>query len=404
MTSTSEEIKKASPYLTLIVALLSMVAPFSIDAYLPAFPGIEAEFGVGRTVLTQSLGAYLAAYALSTLFWGPLADRIGRRLVILFSLMLYAVASAGCAMASDVDTFLFLRILQGLAASGGLVAGRAMIRDAHSAQAAHKAMSHVMLMFAIAPAIAPIIGAWLYDFFGWHSIFWFLTGLGVLLFVFVLFMAETLSLSRRQSVHPLAVIKVYSKIVMHKRFLALAFSMSFAFSGLFLYIAGAPTVIYDFLGLASHDFSLQFVPMVLGMMLGSFISSRLAHRWITSKIVALGFSVMVTAGVLNFISVSLFEAQVLTVIAPLVLYSVGMAIIMPAVTILALDCFPHNQGTAAAMQSFIQMLICASIASIAVPLLHTQWLFFVCGQLVFVCIALVLWFGFGRVGRTVAVN
>jgi len=369
-----------------------MLAPFSIDAYLPAFPGIEVEFAVDRAMLSQSLGVYLAAFAISTLFWGPLSDRIGRRLVILGSSILYVLASAGCALANDIDSFLVLRIMQGLAASGGLVAGRSMIRDAYSAEDAHKAMSHVMLMFAIAPAIAPLVGAWLYDVWGWHSIFWFLTSLGGLLIVLVIFVDETLSHSRRQSAHPLAVIKVYARMMLHGRFLALVFSVSFAFAGLFLYIAGAPTVIYDFLGLESHDFSVQFLPMVGGMMLGSYISSRLAHYWPTTRTITLGLVIMVVAVIVNLIQVWLFQAQILTVIGPLVLYSLGMAIIMPAVTILALDCFPENRGAAAAMQSFIQMSICAGVASVAVPLLHTQWLYFVMGQAAFLLIALLLRF------------
>lgn len=369
-----------------------MLAPFSIDAYLPAFPGIEAEFGVGRAMLSQSLGAYLAAFAISTLFWGPLSDRIGRRLVILGSSIIYVLASVGCALANDIDSFLLLRILQGLAASGGLVAGRAMIRDAYSAQNAHKAMSHVMLMFAIAPAIAPLVGAWLYDEWGWHSIFWFLTSLGGLLIVLVAFVDETLSHTQRQSAHPLAVIKTYAQMLVHGRFLALVFSVSFAFAGLFLYIAGAPTVIYDFLGLDRHDFSLQFIPMVGGMMLGSYISSRLAHYWPTARTITLGLAIMLTAVISNMMLVWFFDAKIMTVIPPLVLYSLGMAIIMPAVTILALDCFPDNRGAASAMQSFIQMSICAMVASVAVPLLNAEWLYFVLGQAAFLLIALLLRF------------
>ena len=369
-----------------------MLAPFSIDTYLPAFPGIEAEFGVGRAMLSQSLGAYLAAFAISTLFWGPLSDYLGRRLVILGSLVLYVLASAGCALADDIDFFLLLRILQGMAASGGLVAGRAMIRDAYSAEDAHKAMSHVMLMFAIAPAIAPLVGAWLYDVWGWHSIFWFLTSLGGLLIVLVIFVDETLSHSRRQSVLPLAVIKVYARMMVYGRFLALVFIVSFTFAGLFLYIAGAPTIIYDFLGLDHHDFSVQFMPMVGGMMVGSYISSRLAHYWPTKKTITLGLGLMTIAVTINLIQVWLFEARIMTVIPPLVLYSLGMAIIMPAVTILALDCFPENRGAASAMQSFIQMSISAVVASAVVPLLNAQWLYFVLGQMALLLIALVLRF------------
>ena len=380
------------PWLTLIAALLSMVGPFSIDTYLPSFPDIEATFGISRAVLSQSLGVYLVAFAVSTLFWGPLADRIGRRRVILASLSLYILGSAGCALANNTQTFLLLRTLQGLAASGGFIAGRAMIRDAHGADAAHRAMSQVTLLFAIAPAIAPVLGGWLHDQFGWRSVFWFLTGFGILLIGLVAVIEETLPRAQRQSFHPIAVFRVYSQTLKHRQFLALVLSLSLTFAGLFLYIAGAPTVIYDFLGLGSDDFSLQFIPMVGGLMLGAFLSSRLAHRWPTRRTITVGFDLVALAVLLNLVQAAFFEAGILTVIGPLVIYAFGLAIAMPALTILALDCFPHQRGTAASMQGFLQMLINAGIASIAVPLLHTRWLHFALGQLTFLLLALLLWY------------
>jgi len=383
---------RVQSHLTIIAALLSMVGPFTIDTYLPSFPDIEAEFGISRALLSQSLGVYLAAFAVSTLFWGPLADRIGRRPVILGSLSLFVLASAGCSLANDADTFLLLRTLQGLAASGGFIASRAMIRDAHDANAAHRAMSQVTLLFALAPAIAPVLGGWLHDAFGWRSVFWFLTGFGILLIVLVAFIQETLAVAHRQSFHPRAVIRVYARTLKHRRFMGMALSLSFTFAGLFLYIAGAPTVIYDFLGLGSDDFGLQFIPMVAGMMLGAFLSSQLAHRWPTQRTITLGFGIMAMAALFNFILAGFFEAGILTVIGPLVIYAFGLAIVMPAITILALDCFPHHRGTAASMQGFLQMLINAGVASVAVPLLHTQWLHFALGQLVFLLLALTLWF------------
>jgi DHA1 family bicyclomycin/chloramphenicol resistance-like MFS transporter len=143
-----------------------MVRPFSIDAYLPSFPDIEATFGISHALLSQSLSVYLAAFAASTLLCGPLSDRFGRRLMILGSLSLYVLASAGCALVVNGTTFIVLRTLQGFAASGGPIAGRAMVRDAHDTQSAHRAMAQVRPVFALAPAIAPVLGAWLHEQYG----------------------------------------------------------------------------------------------------------------------------------------------------------------------------------------------------------------------------------------------
>jgi len=384
-------IQENKHHLTVIAALLSMVGPFTIDAYLPSFPDIEARFGISRAVLSQSLAVYLAAFAVSTLLWGPLSDRIGRRLVILASLSVYFIASAGCALSTDTGQFMLFRILQGFSASGGFIASRAMIRDAHDAGSAHKAMSQVTLLFAIAPAIAPILGAWLHDHLGWRSVFWFLTLFGVLLVVMTVFIEETLASELRRSFHPVSVFRVYASTLMHRQFPAMTLSLSFTFAGAFVYIAGAPTVIYDFLGLGSDDFGLQFIPMVAGLMTGAFVSSRMAQRLPPARIVFIGFSVMALAVMLNLLQVNLLDARVVNVIGPLVVYVFGLAIMMPALTILALDCFPHNRGAAASMQGFFQMLVNAGVASIAVPLLHTKLQHFVLGQLAFLSIALTLW-------------
>jgi len=367
--------KPGTRHLTLIAALLSMLGPFSIDAYLPSFPAIEAEFGISRAMLSQSLGIYLLAFAFSTLFWGPIADRFGRRLVILISMALYTLGSIGCA----------------LAASGGFIASRAMIRDAHDAESAHRAMSQVMLLFALAPAIAPVLGSWLHEHFGWRSVFWFLSAYGSMMFLMGFFIKETLADEHRQSLHPGRVVQVYISALLNKRFPALIFSVSFAFAGLFLYIAGAPTVIYDFLGLGNDDFGWLFIPMVAGLMLGAAISSRLAHRWPAQRTISVGFVVMILAAALNLLDVNLASASILAVIGPLVLYVVGLALIMPAITVLAMDCLPTHRGTAASMQGFLQMITNAMVASFAVPLLHTRWLNFVFGQFVFLSLALILW-------------
>jgi DHA1 family bicyclomycin/chloramphenicol resistance-like MFS transporter len=202
---------------------------------------------------------------------------------------------------------------------------------------------------------------------------------------------ETLPLAQRQSVQLRVVARVYARTLRHRQFPLMVLSFGFTFAGIFLYIAGAPTVIYDFLGLGTDDFGVQFIPMVGGLMLGAFTSGRLSHHVPPVRIIAIGFGVLVTAVVLNLAQAALFDATVLLTIGPLVLYAFGTAMIMPAITILALDCFPHHRGTAASMQGFFQMVINAAVAGLAVPALHTQRQHFVIGQALLLSIALVLW-------------
>jgi DHA1 family bicyclomycin/chloramphenicol resistance-like MFS transporter len=298
----------------------------------------------------------------------------------------------GCALASDFEAFLALRFMQGLAASGGLIAARAMIRDAHTAEAAHRAMSQVMLLFALAPAVAPVLGGWLHDHFGWRSVFWFLGAFGALLVLTGFLIKETLTKEDRQPINLAAVFRVYVRALSHNRFPALIFSLSLSFAGLFLYIAGAPSVIYDFLGLGSDDFGWLFLPIVAGLMLGAAISSRLASRWPAGRTISLGLIVMIMASALNIFAAVSTTARFLTVIGPLLLYVIGLAVMMPAITVLAMDCLPTHRATAASMQGFLQMATNAGVASLAVPLLGTSWLNFAVGQGAFLLLAAVFWF------------
>ncbi len=388
----SQEIRIQSAWLVPVVALLSMVGPFSVDTYLPSFKAIEASFDVSRELVSQSLGFYLLAFATSTLFWGPLADRFGRRRVVLWSLGLYLVASLACAITASFGELLAARTVQGLGAGGGLVAGRAMIRDSFESRLAHRAMSRVMILFAVAPAIAPIIGGALQSGLGWRSVFYFLVFYAAITIALVYtVIPETLSSTDRQSLQFSTLLAGYRGLLVHGKFMALILALSIAFCGLFLYIAGAPTVLFDFLGLGSEDFGYQFVPMVAGLMFGSFVTGRLTHRWSSAKIVHAAFIVLGLACGLNLIQVYWLQPQLVTVIGPLVLYAVGIALALPGLSILALDCFPHRRGMASALQSFMQMSSSALVASLVVPFLKDSLSNFVLGQIGFTAIAATLW-------------
>lgn len=378
--------------LTTLIAFLTMIGPFTIDTYLPSFPDIEAEYGVSRALLSQSLGFYLVAFAFSTLAFGPLTDRFGRRIIILCSLALYIFASVSCATANDYQSFLFYRTIQGIAAAGGLVAGRAIIRDVFSPQDAHHAMSRIMMLFAIAPAIAPVIGGWLHDLFGWHSIFYFLAAYAALIFLSTLYLIpETLNQSHRQSLRPVSITRVYINSLKHKRFVFLILIIACYFGGLFLYIAGAPTVIFNFLELGVGDFAYMFFPLVGGLIFGAWLSGRLAHRWEIERTIKLALTLMLSGSILNMLQAVWLQPMIITSFIPLMIYTCGIGIAMPAMTILALDCFPMNRGTASALQGFIQMLGNAAIASFVTPFLsmHPSHLAF--GQLSLLIIALLLW-------------
>ncbi len=354
--------------MSLLVAALATLAPFTIDTYLPSFPDIATDLSASHAQIQQTLSLYMLAAALSTLIYGPLSDSFGRRRVIMSALVIYTIASFGCIYAANIHELILLRIGQGLSASAGMVIGRAMIRDVFHGADAQRVMARVMLLFGIAPAFAPIIGGWLHDMFGWRSVFFFLALVALLLLAMVLFGSrETLPQERRHSIHPVAVGRAYKMALRNGHFMALVFCFALMFGAFFTYVAGAPTVIYEFLGLGVNDFWMLFVPSVAAIMLGSQIAGWLAGRSVPQRTVSIGFGLMVVAAGFNLLQALLLSPTPWSVVAPVALYVLGMALAMPNINLMALDCFPHNRGMASAMQSFVQMAFTSLVVGALVP-------------------------------------
>src|SRR6187397_2581952 len=191
-----------------LLAALATLGPFSIDAYLPAFAGIQESLSAAPLEIQQTLSAYLFAFGVMFLFHGALSDSFGRRPVIMVALVVYTVASAGGALATSAHGLILWRVVQGLSVGAGMVVGRAMIRDLFGPEDAQRLMSLVTLFFGLAPAIAPVIGGWLCASLGWRSIFWFLTAIGAVLVAFVRNKGNrTLPGDHRQPLHPIALLK-----------------------------------------------------------------------------------------------------------------------------------------------------------------------------------------------------
>jgi len=360
----------STPLLAAILAGLAMLGPFSIDTYLPSFPAIAHEFAVSAPEMQQTLFAYLIAFSVMTLFHGTLSDSFGRRPVILVSLVLYALASVGCGLARVFEELLLFRSLQGLSAGAGMVVGRAIIRDSFSGHDAQRLMSMVMMIFGLAPAIAPIIGGWLQSGLGWRWVFGFLSLLGTLLVITCARrLPETLPRAARQPFAALPLLKNYLRLSSNPRLLLLCTTIALNFCGFFLYIVSAPAFIYNLLGLGEKQFAWLFIPGVTGVMFGAYLSGRMAGRVSSRRTVKFGYAVMFGAIVLNLVYSGLFEPAVPWSVLPVMLYSTGMSLAMPSVTLIVLDLFPHNRGLTASLQAFGQTFFNAIVAGFVSPFL-----------------------------------
>ena len=378
--------------LTLLVSLLSMIGPFTIDTYLPSFESMEQDFQVTRALMTQTLGTYLIAFAFSTLVWGAIADWIGRKPVILLALGSYALASIGCALASSYDQFLFFRILQGLGIGGSLISGRAMVRDLLDTKSAQKVMAQAMMLFAVSPAIAPVVGGILHDTLGWRSIFWFLAiyAISVMLFAWIS-TQESLPKDKRNSIHIHKVSRVYLSTLKDPHYLRLVFILACAFSSFFLYVAGAPTLLFNVLGLGASDFYILFIPVVSGIFIGAIISNFLLSRISSHQMIHIFLPLMLLIALINTVVTLTLETSILASVIPLTFYSISLATIMPIFSILIINCFPNNRGSASAMQSFIQMGFNGLVVSFIVALLGASTSNFAYAQTTLISIGVLLW-------------
>ena len=361
--------------LALILAALATIGPFSIDTYLPAFHAIADDLGATQVQVQQTLAAYMLPFAFMALWHGALSDALGRRRVLVVAMLLYSVASVTCMLAPSIEWLWIARALQGMTAGAGMVVGRAVIRDLLDGAEAQRLMSQVTMMFALAPAVAPLVGGAILAFGGWRSIFAFLALFGLLLgWVSWKMLPETLPQERRQSLHPVKLGKAYMTVFLRLPFFLLVIAVACNFNGFFIYVLSAPAFLIEHLGRSPQAFGWLFVPGVIGMMAGSMLSGRLAGRWSQPRAIATGFVVMGAAATFNVaLNMALPPALPWSVL-PIMIYNFGMALAMPSLTILALDLFPARRGLASSCQSFTQMAFNAFTAAITAPLLWASTL------------------------------
>ena len=382
--------------LTWILAGLSMTGALAIDMYLPSFHGIGASFGASPALVQQTLSAFLFAFAFMMLFSGTLSDSFGRRPVILGSVALYGAASFGAAFAPSMGWLLACRVLQSLAAGASTVVSRAVIQDRLSGTDAQRMMASVMMVFGLAPAIAPILGGWLHTAFGWRSVFLFLGSFGALmLLVCWRRLPESLSVERRHAFHPGVIARAYREVLRDRRFVLLALAFGLSFGGIAIYIGAAANFVVGILRLPETGFGWMFIPLICGMVCGSATAGRLAARLAQPRQILAGYGVMALAALANVAYNALFAAALPWAVLPLFFYAFGLALAMPALTLAGLALFPERSGLAASLQGFVQMVVFALVSGLLAPLLFDSALKLALGVLAVAAASALCWWRAG---------
>ena len=359
--------------LAVLLACLGMLGPFSIDTYLPAFTGIADSLGATPVQMQQTLSAYLFGFAVMNLFHGALSDSFGRRPVVLVGVALFTIASVGCALSQSIGALVFFRAVQGMSAGAGIVVSRAIIRDMFPPADAQRVMSQVTIYFGVAPAVAPMVGGFLFVHADWHSIFWFLALVGVALWVANWrLLPETLHTTQRQPFNVPNLLRGYWQMASSARFITLALASGIPFNGMFLYVLSAPVFLGEHLGLSPTQFAWFFCLTIGGIMGGAWLSGRLAGRIDRKRQIRHGFVIMIGISIVNLTLNLAFEPHAWWALLPIAIFAFGWALMVPVITLMVLDLMPDRRGMASSLQACIGSVANGLVAGVIAPLvMHT---------------------------------
>ena len=343
--------------MALILGLLSAIGPFAIDMYLPALPAIGQSLGADIGSVQWSLTAFFVALALGQPFYGPVSDMVGRKPPLYAGLALFALASVGCALATDIETLVALRFVQGLGAAAGMAIPRAVVRDLHTGTDAARLMSLLMLVFSVSPILAPLAGSAVIALAGWRGVFWgvalaALAGLAMM----VGFLQETRPAGARLESSVRGALSAYALLLRDRHYLGLVMIGSFALGGFFIYLANSPFVMIDHYGLTPTQYSLAFSLNAVAFIGASQFTGALGERFGLATLVK---AAVVGAALVMLALLAYYLAGGDSLAVLMGLYfgaSAFMGLVIPTTAVLALEEHGANAGTASALLGTLQML------------------------------------------------
>ncbi len=360
--------KNSSPKglrLVLILGALTAFTSISIDMYLPGFPQMAEDLAVPIGTIQLTVSAFLYGSAIGQIFYGPLTDRYGRRLPLLFGSALYIISTIGCALANSGEALLFWRLVMALGGGAGMVISRAIVRDLYTTSEAARMFSLLMLVMGATPILAPLVGGQVLLIGGWRSIFYGLTLFGLLCFIVVLkYLPESLPEERRIKQSLPQLVGLYGQLLQHGQYLCYSIGLG-CISGLtFSYIAGSPFLFINLDQISPQNFSLFFGLNALGLIGSSQLNRKLLRHYGTKEILRAGLMINLASGIILLLSVFTgfggFPLQVFCLFVNVA----SMGLLYPNITALALSPFQKMAGSASSLLGTIQYLIGATCGSL----------------------------------------
>ncbi|WP_289006225.1 multidrug effflux MFS transporter [uncultured Kingella sp.] len=344
-------LKRTLALLLTLSALMAMTS-LSTDIYLPAMPVMERTLG-GNAELTVT--GFLIGFALAQLVWGPVSDRIGRKIPLFAGLGLFIVGSAGCALSQSMEAVVFWRVFQALGACVGPMLSRAMIRDLYAGSQAAQMLSTLVIMMAVAPIVGPLLGGAMLKFSSWHAIFWLLAVIGVVLLFAVFRLPETLPADQRRHAPLAQSFRQYAALLTNRRFMRYTLALTFFYMAAYAFIVGSPFVYIEFFGVPTEHYGWLFGVNIIGVVALSFANKSLVRRFSLGSLLSAA-SLIALVFALGLAAVTYFNAGGLWAVVVLMLGVFSMnGIIAASSTAAALDAVPpQSAGSASALLGSLQ--------------------------------------------------
>ncbi len=353
-----------------LIASLVAIGPLSTDMYLPAQPAIKEDLNASIDQIQLTLSIFLVGTSLAIPFWGPLADRFGRRPIMYIGMSIFVVSSIACAMATTIEALITARLFQSIGASVGPILGRTMVRDIYGATDSAKAFGHLASIMALAPAVAPILGGFLVTHLDWRSVFYALMITAMVsVALYTIFLGETLSPDLRQSIKIPNIWRNYKTLARDRVFTSYASIMSLIFSGLFAFISVASFIIIEFLGLSPQEFGFCFLGMVVGFISGASTGAKFTEKVAPTKIILKGIFIAGAASTLGLVLALMQSYHPISVVFPIALYAFGAGLVLPQCNAASLRNYPQIAGTASSLSGIIQNVI-GALAGVGVVWIH----------------------------------
>lgn len=354
----------------LVLGALCTISPFSIDMYLPGFPAIAKDLETSIDLVQLSLTSYLVGIALGQLLYGPLLDRFGRKVPLYAGLLVYIVASIGCALTLSVESLVFMRFIQAIGGCAGMVAAQALVRDLFPVNKTAQAYSLLTLVIAVSPMIAPTVGGYVTASFGWHSVFLILAGItAVIMLAVYMVLPEGRLADRTLSLKPKAVIKNYISVFKQPQFLVFTLAGGIATAAPFAYIAGSADVFMNIYHVSEQEYGWIFAFLAFAMIGSTQLNHMLLKRFSSHQIIRFTLCYqVVTASVL--VSGTYYGwLGMYGMIGLMFIFLTGQGLTFPNTAALSMAPFSKNAGSASALTGSFRMAV-GGVASAMVSVLH----------------------------------